>query len=290
MLYDATLLAQAQPHEQGETLQLVGLSAKDLSVSFEVDVPLPTGVQALIDDRLGRSFHVGARPDAGDVVVQWRSVERRITGIPTNELTHIAAGWARIDPNTGRLTSSDSGDAAVREEELPATVRELAHSGVLANNPCRLDDLIATIQFREADGATSVILRRWNEQTGEGLPDVKLFSGELAFRDLSEDCRHLLASRPMEGWLWSIYSMVTGERVAELHMSAPAVQFFVRPDSLFYIAPATLIKAAAQLKIDQPRRLLAIGLKTGSELWSRPIRETAYLGPYPARLSTPLTR
>lgn len=163
-----------------------------------------------------------------------------ITGIPSNEPARIAAGWARIDPNTGRLTSSGNGETQVREEELPA-VRELAHSGVFANKPCRVDDLIAAIQYGEEGGATSVILRRWNARTGGGLPDVKLFSGELTFRGLSADCGYVLASRPMEESLWSIYSMMTGERVAELHMSAPAAPFFIRRDSFFYIAPSTLI-------------------------------------------------
>jgi hypothetical protein len=86
----------------------------------------------------------------------------------------------------------------------------------------------------------------------------------------------------MDGWLWSIYSMATGDKVAEMHMAAPAAQFFIRDGGLFYIEPATFVKAGSQLKVDQPRKLSAIELKTGRELWSRPLRETAYLGPYPA--------
>jgi hypothetical protein len=287
LLYNSTLLVQAEPHEQSESLNLVGLNAQDLTVSFETDVPLPSGVHPLIDDHLGSSFRVSARFDAGEIVVQWRSVQRRITGIPSSEPARIAAGWARIEPNTGDLTSSGSGEAPVREEELPAGVRELAHSDASANKPCRVDDLIAAIQYREEGGATSVELRRWNARTGEGLPDVKLFGGELTFRSLSADCRHVLASRAMDGWLWSIYSMATGDEVAEMHMSAPAAQFFIRNGSLFYIKPATLMRTAAQLKIEQPPNLSALDLRTGRELWSRPIRETGYLGPFPA--STPRT-
>ena len=66
LLYDSVLLAQAEPREQSEELRLVGLDSKDLTVSFELDVPFPAGVEALIDDRLGRSFHVGAHIDSGD--------------------------------------------------------------------------------------------------------------------------------------------------------------------------------------------------------------------------------
>jgi hypothetical protein len=290
LLYNSILLAQAEPREQNDSLNLVGLNAKDLNVRFEADVPLSSGVRPLIDDRLGSSFHVSARLDAGKVVVQWRSVQRRVTGVPTNEPAHVAAGWARIDPNTGRLTSSGSGEAPVRDEALPDTVRELAQSGVLANKHCRVDDLIAAIQYGEEGGATSVVLRRWNARTGEGLPDVKLFGGDLTFRSLSADCRHLLATRAVDGWLWSIYSMATGDKVAEMHMSAPAAQFFIRSHGLFYTAPATVVRAGGQLKIEQPRKLLAIDLKTGRELWSRPLRETTYLGPYPARSPSALAR
>jgi hypothetical protein len=283
LLYDSLLLAQAEPREQSEKLRLVGLDSKDLTVSFELDVPLPDGVPALIDDRLGGIFHVGAHIDRGEIVVQWRSVQRQMTGAPTNEPPHIATGWARIDPNTGRLTSSGDGEAPVREDDLPASVEKLVHSGGLASKPCRVDDLVIAIEYRVDNGTTAAILRRWNKDTGEGLPEVKLFGGELTFRSFSADCRYLLASRAMDGWLWSIYSMATGDKIAEIHMPAPAAQFFIRDGSLLSIAPATVVKADGQLKIEQPRKLTAIDLKTGSELWSRPLRERSYLGPYPAR-------
>jgi hypothetical protein len=283
LLYKSTLLAQAEPREPSENLDLVGLNAIDLTVSFETDIPLPSGVHPSIDDRLGSSFHVGVRLDAGEIVVQWRSVQRRVTGIPSNEPTHVAAGWARLEPNTGHLISSGSGEPLVREEELPAAVRELVQSGALPNRPCQVDDLIAAIQYREEGGTTSVVLRRWNARTSEGLPDVELFGSELTFRGISADCRHLLASRAMDGWLWSIYSMATGDTVAEIRLPAPAAQFFIRNGSLFYLVPATVVRAAGQLKVEQPRELSAIDLRTGSELWSSPIRETTYLGPYPGR-------
>jgi len=282
LLYNSNLLAQAEPHEQSDSLRLVGLNAKDLAVIFEVEVPLPAGVHPLIDDRLGSSFHVSARLDGGDVVVLWRSVQRRITGTPTNEPAHVAAGWARVEPNTGQLTSSGHGEAPFRDDELPPIVRRLGQSGALANKPCRIDDLVTAAEYREERGATALILRRWNSETGEGLPDIKLFGGELTLRSLSADCRHLLASKAAEGWLWSIYSMATGDKVAEMQMPAPAAQFFIRDGSFFYIDAATVVRADGQLKIERPRELSAMDLKTGRRLWSRPIRETAYLGPYPA--------
>jgi hypothetical protein len=292
LLHHSVLLAQAELREHSKELELVGLNSKDLTVTFEVHVPLPAGVHALIDDRLGSSFHVSARIDKSEIIVQWRSVERRVSGTPSNEPAHIATGWALIDPNYGRLTSSGSGEVPVpgRAGDLPAAVRKLMDARALATQLCRADDIVAAIQYREHDGATTAILRRWQKETGESLPDVKLFGSELTFRSLSADCRYLLASTAMDGWLWSIYSMTTGDKIAELHMPTPAAQFFIRDGSLFYISPAVIVRAGGPLKIDQPRRLLAIDLKTGKGLWSRPIRETTYLGPYPAKPPNALTR
>src|SRR5215813_482109 len=50
LLYNSILLAQAEPKEQSESLNLVGLDAKDLTIGFETDIPLPSGIHPLIDD------------------------------------------------------------------------------------------------------------------------------------------------------------------------------------------------------------------------------------------------
>jgi hypothetical protein len=287
LLFGDVLLTQADVHDQNERLRLVGLNSKDLSVTFEIDVALPYDVPASIDDRLGASFYVGARVDSGEIVVQWRSVQRRISGAPTNEPAHVTTGWAQIDPNDGRLTGSGVGEPPVRESregELPAIVRNLVDSGVLASQPCQVDDLVAAIEYRKDDGATTVRLRRWHRQTGESLPDVELFGSERTFRNFSADCRYLLASRATGGWLWSIYSITLGNRIAEVHMSLPASQFFISKTSLIYVLPAVFGRVDGQLRLNQPRKLLAVDLNTGKELWSRPIRETTYLGPFPGRL------
>ena len=284
LLNHSVLLAQAEPSEYSKELELVGLNSIDLTVTFEARVPLPASVSASIEDRLGSSFHVSARVDNTEIIVQWRSAERRVSGTRINEPAHVATGWARIDPDNGRLTSSGSGEAAAPRSavgEMPAVVQKLVDSGALATQPCWVDDIVAAIQTREDDGRTTVILRRWQKATGKGLPDVKLFASELTFRSLSADCHYLLASRAMDGWIWSIYSVTTGDKIAELHMPTPAAQFFIRDGSIFYISSAIIIRADQQLKIEQPRRLSALDLNTGKELWSRPIRETTYLGPTP---------
>ena len=203
LLYHSVLLAQTEPREQREELRLVGLDSKDLTVTFETDVPLPVAAHPLIDDRLGTSFHISAHIDTGEIIVQWRSVQRRISGIPNHEPAHIATGWARIDTNDGRLTSSGVGEAPVSGSavgDLPGVVRKLMDSGALATQPCRVNDIVAAIQYREDDGATTAILRRWQKETGESLPDVKLFWQRAHFPQ-SFSRLLLSVSQQSDGWM-----------------------------------------------------------------------------------------
>lgn len=274
LLYNGALLAQAEGKEG--VLSLVSLRTQDLEPAFMVDVPLPNGVQAPLSDRLGLSFHASARIDRNMMLVQWRFMQRTITAVPTREPGHVHTGFARIDPRDGRLTASGAGDPSAsetaKEEILGGTAKIFA-----AVPRCESDSLVAEIQ---SDG-DQVTLRRWNT-AGEPLPDTRLFGGELTFQDFSRDCRHLLASKKAAGWHWHIFSVASGERVAEIPNSSPGAEFFVWEDRLIYQAPAVEKLISGRFTMVQPHRLQAIDF-TGKELWARPIRETAYRGPYPGR-------
>jgi hypothetical protein len=274
LLYDGALLAQAEGKEGA--LSLVSLRTKDLEPAFTVDVPLPSGVRAPVSDRLGLSFHASARIDRNMILVQWRSMQRTITAVPTREPGHVRTGFARIDPRDGRLIASGAGEPSTsgtaKEEILGGTAK------IFAGVPrCESGSFVAAIQY---DG-DQVTLRRWNT-AGEPLPDTRLFGGELTFQNFSRDCRHLLASKKADGWHWHIFSVASAERVAEISSSLPGAEFFVWEDRLIYEASAVEKLISGQLKMVQPHRLQAIDF-TGKELWAIPIRETAYRGPYPGR-------
>lgn len=98
LLYDGTLLAQAKAKDS--VLSLAGLGAKDLEPEFAVDMPLPRGIQAGASDRLVASFYVSARRDGDVILVQWRSIQRRMSGAPTKEPARLSTGFARIGPET----------------------------------------------------------------------------------------------------------------------------------------------------------------------------------------------
>ena len=280
LLYDDTLLAAGQART--DALSVYGLAAKGLEVKFELKLRLPSRVPT-------SSFYVGARIHDDEIVVQWRSIRRPIRAIPTHEPADVSAGFARLDPPTGRLIAAAEGEPpapAARQLEIPAAVQKLADDGRLASPLCPVDNLVAALQSGEEAGKRHMILRRWVRDTGESMPDTSLFDSEFTFRNFSRDCRHLLASKGMDGWIWRIYSTITGKQIAEIHNPLPGPEFFVSGSNLIYQSPAGGEPIAQRLKIDPPK-LVAINLDKGKELWARPIGETAYAGPYPGRPAKP---
>jgi hypothetical protein len=282
LLYNDVLLAAA---EDGiDALNVVGLTAKDLKPKFEVGLPLPSRVRA-------GSFYVGARKRGNEIIVQWRSIRRPVSAIPTYEPAVVTTGFARIDPITGVLIAAGEGEPpapAARQSEIPAAVQKLANDGRLASPLCPVDHFVAALQYVEENRKNRMILRRWRRDTGKSMPTASLFDSEFTFRNFSRDCRHLLASKATDGWVWHIYSTITGKQTAEIHNALPGPEFFVSGDSLIYQSPARGDEIAGRLRIDPPR-LVAINLGNGQELWARPIGETTYVGPYPGNPPGPST-
>jgi hypothetical protein len=282
LLHDNVLLATAQ--DRSDALSVVGLTTKDLKLKFELELPLPSRA------RTG-SFYVGARNWSNEIIVQWRSIRRPISAIPTREPAVLTTGFARIDAVTGRLIAAAEGEPPVpptRQSEIPADVQKLADEGKLASPLCPVDNLVAALQYVDENGKQHMVLRRWANNTGESMPVENLFGSEFTFRNFSRDCRHLLASKEMDGWVWHIYSTITGKQIAEIHKPLPGPEFFVSGASLIYQSPAGGEEIAGRLRVDPPR-LVVINLDSGRELWTRPIGETAYVGPYPGNPPIPST-
>src|ERR1700758_5504 len=101
--------------------------------------------------------------DADVIIVQWRSMQRTISAVPTREPGHVSTGFARIDPRDGRLIASGEGELSTpgnAEEVIP---------GIVAAPRCASDGLVAAIHY---DG-DEVTLRRRNK-AGELLPNIRL--------------------------------------------------------------------------------------------------------------------
>jgi hypothetical protein len=293
LLHGRRLVAQAESAAPGNRLRIVVLDAQDAGKRLlETTVQLPKEIQVAIDDGLGTTFRTGARLHEDKVIVSWQYSKQHIGGAPPgpNAKVRVTAGAVRIDLKTGHAdTLRPDQVASTPETQLPDNVARLIKLGTLPGPLWQVGNVLAAIERTSDEGGQRSILRRWHSETGRPMPEVVLFDAELTFRYTSADGRYLLASKRLDSakphWVWRIYSLETGEQVAEVRHASPAAWFFITASSLIYEAPPTGRISNGELVVDQPLRLRAINLETSAELWERPFRDTAYRGPYPPALT-----
>jgi hypothetical protein len=262
-LHNHRLLALAEPPANG-ALRLVVLDANSGKRLLQKDAPLPPGVRASIDDGPGTAFDTTARPDRGSVVVAWRFVQRPVSGLaPPPELTpptRAEEGALRIDLRTGRA------EPLGREEGfapgVPATPK--------------------TARVNR-DGKECVVL-----QPGEPRSEVVLACGKPVATLASADRRHLVVSLRAEderteqaGYVWSVHALPTGARVARFPSTSSALPFFVWDSRLVHEALPSGRRVDGAW-VEEPRTLRGLDLGSGAPVWSRPLRDPVYRGPYPA--------
>jgi hypothetical protein len=270
LLYGDVLLAEAQG--RSNALSIVGLTAKDLKPIFDLEIPIP------VDARQG-SFYVGARVDGNEIILRWRSIRRPIRAMPTREPANVIAGFARVDQATGRLITVGEGEPpapTATKTAIPAALQQLTDHATLASQLCPIDDMVAALEYVEERGEQHLMLLRWRKTTDERLPAVRLVGDGLTFQNFSRDCRHLLASSDMNGWVWHVYSTMTGEQIAAFHNEVPGAEFFVFGTNLIYQAPARGQLISGGARINAPR-LVALDINSGKEIWARPIGSGTYV-------------
>lgn len=293
LLHGDLLIAQAAeaPGRSG-VFRIVGLNttAKGEPV-FEADVELPEGVSAFVSDGPGITFRASARISEVDLIVSWLFSEQPISGAYIEaDATAFrqVTGTARIDLETGRVEPLGSDETpSLNGPQLPDNLARLVESGSLPGRLWRLDNVLISPALITDDDGERILLKRWNGETGEALPEISIRSNGLTVRYPSADYRHLLTSklvetspRVWEKYLWVIFSLETGVRVAEVRNFEPGAWFFISGSSLIQeVQPQG--RLVDGVGVEEPRKLRAIDLASGAERWNRPIRDTAYRGSYP---------
>ncbi len=256
-----------------------------------VEVPLPPGVRALIDQGLGESFSARAWMKEGDLAIAWSYLRQNVTGTaPPPDAKPLAAqeqAAVRVGLGSGRVEPLPVG-AAETEPALPPEVQALVDSGDLSRAPWRIGGLLSAVVDQPAGrGERRVALKRWDAATGAPLAPVQLFEGRLVAQLPSSDHRHLLVvsraadgSDPWNRYRWSIFSLASGQRIGELPSHQSADRFAVLGTLLLHLARPYGRRVEGKW-IERPFRLEAFDLRRGLTLWTRALRDTAYRGPHP---------
>jgi hypothetical protein len=290
LLLGGTLIAQAEPGERGNVLRLVLLDAGGNGTEeSRVDIDLPDGVQAVINDGVGRVFRTEAWPAPNGLVVGWSYAEAPARGADrrSQDKTQVlrVEGAVQLNVETGAVTALAQVERP-GPTPLPAELARLDEAGRLARPLWRSGDVYAAARRVTRDGTERTVLKRWQATTADSLPDVTLFTEDHTIRYPSADNTHLLASRrdrastTKASYDWVVFSLATGARAGELRMDFPAAWFFVTGNLLVHEVQyqAHLLDGAWT---EEPRQVRAIALETGEELWAHPLRDIAYRGSLP---------
>lgn len=280
------ILAQAQSGVGG--LRLVILDANGGPILREATLDLPRGVEALVDDRPDVQFRIGVEQQGARVELRWTWRSRPLRGATPESLDGGAraerrSGGARVDLSAGVIQANESGGAEPGLPVLPVAVSAQADAGAFRERPRSMGSLLVATQALAGDAGSALVLRRWTRQ-GVALPDVAL-PPDVTLQLASADGRHVLVSRrdeaaePRRAHEWTVLSLETGERVAELRAPVAAASFALAGSRVLLLQQPWSHREASGF-VKEPLQLRGIDVRSGAAAWSRPLRDTAYRGPW----------
>jgi hypothetical protein len=273
---DAFLIAQSEEKPHAERLQIVVLSAADGRKVSAASIALPAGVLGLVADGKGQSLRVTAEREGANYLVSWFYEHHVIRGIPPRggkETVYRFAGSARIEPQTGRVLTSDGGPVG----EIPGRWKKF---GTPPAPPWRSGNVSATT---EGGRGGRLVLKRTETASGRPLPDQALSHRAIVALP-SADQRHVLATERTgtddAEYLWSVFRTDTAEKVTELRRDISAAPFFVALDSIIIVSPAHGY-VVGDARVDEPLEIQAVRLSSGDAKWQVEIRDLTYRGELP---------
>jgi hypothetical protein len=245
VLAGALLVAQGRPGEHGE-LRIVALDVRRDGVrSSEADLPMPAGVRADAVESVQQEFRVTAAPSSQGILVAWES-----------QMRPVLSGHSAVEP----------------EAESKAAVHGEAGG---PQGTALFDPRAGRLMPLEAADARQIAGVRTAAVVSHAAPD-----GEER-RFASADGRHVLASRfTGDGYRWTITDAASGAVLGTVDSAVSMSPFVVAGTRLIHVAQPGYRREGTKL-LDRPLRLRAVDLTTGGELWTQPIRDTAFRGPFP---------
>jgi photosystem II stability/assembly factor-like uncharacterized protein len=246
------LLGQVESGTQN-ALEVARLDPHTGRAITSASAPLPPQVVPSVVPNLKGDFSVSAdRQSNGDTIISWQYVSRTPRALP---------------PGTKPTLPPASGISSP----------ETAVQGQLTRGAFKLSEITGSMQAMSAADAPGP-----SPQVASAQP-----AGDAQNREfLSADGRDYLVSTRSDDhsgtqkYTLTVYDRQTRSPIGEFKSSVAVVPFFVTDDKAVYeIGPS--VQRTSEGLIEQPRRIQAVDLKTGNEVWTTPIRDSAYRGPFP---------
>jgi hypothetical protein len=288
-VFDDRLVAQAEATKGSPGLQIVLMdTTHNGRVESTISLPMPAGVMPRIDEGQDTSSTVDAQLEPQGLLVTWSVSSRKMSGIarPGPPPEHKDSGAALISLQGHQVKTLTSDEAAAMLRSGSAKPPRLSGNEGLYFPPQEADGFFVSLKLGPASAGQPVVLKRWKAETGAPLPDVDLGLGYAAW-SISADGTFFLIAKTVGvdgtgvmNYLWSIYAIASGARVAEIKLPQAATAFFVADSILAYTSVPRARRVMGSWQ-KEPLEVRALNIKSGLELWKRAVRETGYRGAYP---------
>ncbi len=245
------LVGQREPRgtAQRSQLELVGLDVREHGAKTVVSsVALEPEVRVSLGETLDGVFSVKAHPADGSVLVGWTYRPAPLRGMPPAPVeTEAHKGEALAAPPVlSGAVRLDLGTGATTKFDLEAALappepRWLALASEIPSAPRKLP------RYVSGDGLHVLV----SERVGDG--------------------------RTWDKYRWTVYERATQNRLGEIRSHVSFAPFVVKGSVLvFETTPFT--RAGAK---EEAAQLRGVSLETGEQLWSVPVREIVWRGPFP---------
>lgn len=256
-LIGGRLICQVEPQTVGNELEIAILNVQERGKRVIVNSKrLPSNVRVSISESLNSSYTIYARVRGEAIFMSWKYSFRPIKGTAPPDLN--------IDRKTREALSAPK----IKPSQITGgTIRMELSSGAMSF--AKKEDVPVALAPLSIDIAA-------NERLA-GVPGRRFIAADSAHILCSE---RIADDRTWDKYRWTIYERTTGKPVAEIRSYRSRASFFVHGSQVIYeTGPYT--RRTEKGLVHVPLKIRAVDTKTGRELWSRPIRDTTYRGPYP---------
>ncbi len=233
-------------------------------------------------DAPGKIFTSHWRMEGDNAILHWQAQTWNSgAGRPTVKIAHeelrSADGAARIDLKTGVVTKlAAEPKPAEPTLKLP---KELEHKTIRWQ--AQVGKEFKALVLDEEKGQEKLTLRSWN-LAGKELRPHELLKGKrlvampslddkfVCVRDAAPSIDEGLATPDKKRFGWSLVSVATGEQTAWFPYEAGAQSFIVHGLKI-YVLVAGPVRGPIDRNGYQSRMLKALDLKTGKQVWERPL-------------------
>lgn len=246
---DGLLVCQAEASAASNNLNLVVLNAQDGRSVSKRSVALPSRVLTQVDDTLSSRFSARAVTVGEDSFVSWEHQAFPVRGmppLPDESEKARAAAQPQQESGTVKLNVR-TGDASLLEPAaVPKAVRD-ARPMILTGPPGTSPDPTQRISI---DGNHTLKSKR--------VADDSVW----------------------DKYQWTIIDNKTGDEIGQLrsHLSQSG---FVVVDSRIIFETGSYLRRTESGLVNEPLMVRMVDLRSGDQVWSRPVRDTKYRGPFP---------